>query len=115
MSGSAGGRLEGKVALVTGAASGIGLACCQRYAAEGAVVIGADLNDPLDWSEVEANAPAQSFTRLDVTDQQAQQALVDATVAEHGRVDIVVTAAGVGDAGPVHLVEEAAFEREGRR
>ena len=43
-------QLKNKVAIVTGAASGIGLACAQRYAAEGATVIGMDRNMSSDWS-----------------------------------------------------------------
>ena len=57
------GRLAGKVAWVTGAASGIGLACAQRFAAEGAVVVGFDLEEcPAgDWKPVVDAAPAASF------------------------------------------------------
>ena len=97
-------RLQGKVALVTGAASGIGLACCERFKREGASVVGVDINSP----ETDA---CDLFTQLDVTDLAAQQAVVRAAVAQFGRIDILVTAAGVGDAGPAHLVEEEAWDR----
>ena len=97
-------RLDGKVALVTGAASGIGFACCERFRREGASVVGADINT--------ADATAfDLFQQLDVTDLEAQQSLVAAAVEKFGRVDILVTAAGIGDAGPVHLVEEEAWDR----
>ena len=46
-------RLEGKVAYVTGAASGIGLACAQRFAREGAVVVGLDVQESAEWKQVE--------------------------------------------------------------
>lgn len=104
-------RLQGKVALVTGAASGIGLACCQRFAAEGAVVVGTDINACKDWATRVEQAPGSVFHQLDVTDLAAQQAAVEATVGEFGRIDILVTAAGIGDAGPAHLVEESAWDR----
>lgn len=97
-------RLAGRVAVVTGAASGIGLACAQRYAREGATVIGADL-------QVLQDASFSAFHQLDVTSGEAQRHMVANTVERFGRVDILLTAAGVGDAGPIHLVEEDAWDR----
>jgi NAD(P)-dependent dehydrogenase (short-subunit alcohol dehydrogenase family) len=104
-------RLAGKVAFVTGAASGIGFACARRFAEEGAVVVGADLKLTDDWSAIEQLAPASGFHALDVTDEDAQQAAVAAVLADHGRVDILVTAAGVAGGGPVHTLELAAWQR----
>jgi NAD(P)-dependent dehydrogenase (short-subunit alcohol dehydrogenase family) len=97
-------RLAGKVALVTGAASGIGLACARRFRDEGASVVGADLSAAGD-------DVFELFHTLDVRDLSAQQALAAAAVERFGRVDILVTAAGIADAGPAHLVEEEAWDR----
>lgn len=58
-------RLLGKVALVTGAASGIGLACAERFAEEGAVVIGGDLNESPDWERVGRSSPRSRLERLE--------------------------------------------------
>ncbi|MEY2438059.1 MAG: hypothetical protein QOF97_2895 [Acidimicrobiaceae bacterium] len=88
--------MDGRVVLVTGAASGIGQATVARLTEEGAVAIGADLVGELP---------------VDVRDEAAVSALVDAIVAEHGRIDGVVTAAGVAGGGPVHLVDQAEWER----
>ena len=92
-------QLKNKVALVTGAASGIGLACALRYAAEGAIVIGIDRNLSSDWSSVEAAASASHFHQVDVTDGAAQRAVVADTLAKFGTIDILLTAAGLGDGG----------------
>lgn len=107
------GRLEGRVAWVTGAASGIGLATAQRFAAEGATVVGFDLEAcPAEaWKVVEDAAPACGFATGDVRDEAAQRAAVDAVLAEHGRLDVVVTAAGVVGGGPVHLVGSDDWDR----
>lgn len=104
-------NLNSKVAIITGAASGIGLACARRFASEGAIVVGVDRNVSDDWPSVESSAPASRFHQLDVTDSAAQQAAVDATVREFGRIDILLTAAGVGDGGPVGMLDEATWDR----
>jgi len=105
------GRLEGRVALVTGAASGIGYACAQRFAQEGAVVVGFDRDACAEWGAVEQAAPATSYVKGDVTDESAVQGVVQAAVAEHGSLDVVVNAAGITGGGPVHLLSLEAWNR----
>ena len=105
------GRLEGRVAFVTGAASGIGLVCARRFAAERAVVVGLDLHRSPEWKEVEAAAPSASFHEADVRDEAALRAAVDATLARHARLDVLLTAAGVAGGGPVHLLDSAEWDR----
>lgn len=97
-------RLAGRVAIVTGAASGIGLACAMRYAEEGAIVFGLDLANTDAWKEVEELAPASGFAVADVRDEAAVNAAVASVVAAHGRIDVMLTAAGVAGGGPVHLL-----------
>src|SRR3954447_19564278 len=92
------GKLAGKVVLVTGAASGIGLATVRRVEAEGGIAVGADIT-------------AADERGVDVRDDAAVAALVGHVVAEHGRIDGVVTAAGVAGGGPVHLVDEVEWQR----
>ena len=103
-------RLENKVALVTGAASGIGHACVARFLGEGARVVGIDVAPPSLALEVDSEASA-SFAECDVRDEAAVRGVVAAIVAEHGRIDSVVNAAGVAGGGPVHMVEESEWRR----
>jgi NAD(P)-dependent dehydrogenase (short-subunit alcohol dehydrogenase family) len=91
--------LTGKVILVTGAASGIGLATVERVRKDGGVAIGADLS------------PSGDVHTLDVRDEAAVRALVDDIVTEHGRIDGVVNAAGVASGGPVHVVDAGEWDR----
>jgi len=104
-------RLEGRVALVTGAASGIGYACCRRYAAEGAVVIGLDVQETPTWDRVVHDAPAARFFVADVCNSSATTSAVEETVREHGRLDILVTAAGTAGGGPVHALPVEEWDR----
>lgn len=96
-------RLDGKVAIVTGASSGIGVAFAQSLAEAGAdVVLGARRVEKLaDTAKLVEAAGRRALTvATDVADPEQCQALVDAAMAEFGRVDVLVNNAGIGTAVP---------------
>ena len=96
-------RLDGKVAIVTGASSGLGVAFAKGLAEAGAdVALGARRIEKLEATKalVEAAGRRALAVRTDVTSVADCQALVEATVAEFGRVDILVNNAGIGTAVP---------------
>ncbi len=88
-------RFTGKVAFITGAASGIGRAVCERLVAEGATVVGADVNSAR-LAEVE-QALGSSFqgALLDVSKREACFAAIEQCVSDHGRLDVLGNVAGV--------------------
>lgn len=103
------GRLQGKKALVTAAAQGIGRAIADLYAAEGAQVIATDIRLPLDaaTSPDAAQLGAIEWAQLDVTDASG----VETLVAELGRVDILVNAAGYVHHGTILDCDAGAWAR----
>lgn len=90
-------RLEGKIAVVTGAASGIGLATAKRFAAEGARLVLGDRNIKGVEEVVALIGEAATAVELDVADEASCQAIVDLAVSEHGGLDILCNIAGVLD------------------
>jgi 3-hydroxybutyrate dehydrogenase len=99
-------RLEGKTAIVTGAASGIGLGIAQRFAAEGASVVMADLDragPKTAAAEVARTTGGHALgIAMDVTDEKAVDAAVAQTVQEFGGVDILCSNAGIQIIGGIH-------------
>lgn len=108
------GRLAGRVALVTGAASGIGKAIAERLAAEGAAVLVTDIQDELGEQTVAAIAQTGArvaYQRQDVVSEQDWQAAVDRCVADFGGLDILVNNAGLGDLDPIEETSLESWER----
>ena len=99
-------RFAGKVAIVTGGASGIGAATVARLASEGARVMVADMQEPAAGS-----SDAVRFQRTDVTSPAAVKALVDATIAAFGQLDILVNNAGTGAMATTPDMELGEWER----
>lgn len=105
-------RLSGKVAIVTGAASGMGKAIAELYAQEGAKVVVSDMN--LDGAKhVAENISGEAFSiQTDVTSEEALQQLFDETVKTFGQVDILVNNAGIMDGmEPVGEISNERWEK----
>jgi NAD(P)-dependent dehydrogenase (short-subunit alcohol dehydrogenase family) len=107
------GRLEGKIAFVTGGASGIGAATAERFADEGAKVAVFDLAKPADdaWQALEQHAAAALFCEVDVRDEDSIRSAVSAASQSLGAADILVNAAGVSSFGAAHLLEQDEWDR----
>ena len=113
-------RLKGRVALVTGGATGIGRATAQRFAEEGAQVIICDVNQEQGQATIGDLGSGHGFCQVNITDRNAVQKWVDDVAEEHGRIDVLVNNAGiladatlvkVKDGALVKQMPEADFDR----
>lgn len=91
-------KLQNKIAIVTGASSGIGLAIAKLYLEEGATVVFSDVNE--SGAQIVADLGEKaSFVKCDVSDPVAVENLVNGTVEKYGKLDIMVNNAGIGALG----------------
>ncbi|MFP6773287.1 MAG: glucose 1-dehydrogenase [Alphaproteobacteria bacterium] len=98
-------RLAGKVAIVTGGASGIGAETARVFAGQGATVVLCDLNDALGQAIAEEIGGAAEYRSLQVTSEDQWAALVDAVEAAHGRIDILTNIAGISGRDPAQNIQ----------
>jgi NAD(P)-dependent dehydrogenase (short-subunit alcohol dehydrogenase family) len=106
--------LDGRVAVVTGGASGLGAAFSRGLAAVGATVIIADINEELAnhvIGEIEATGGTAEFRPVDVTDVPAVNTFANDVVAAHGHVDVLVNSAGAAHRSPIEDFAEDAYDR----
>jgi len=108
------GRLDGKVAIVTGGASGIGAATLRRLAGEGASVVCADIDAAAAEAvaaRIRAGGGRATSTALDVRDRSAVDAAVAATVREFARLDVLLDCAGVSHGGGFLDLDHSEWQR----
>ena len=102
--------LEGRVAIVTGASSGLGARFALALAEAGALVVACARRVELLQSVAESHEGIDAV-RCDVTDDIQRRALVDGTLSRHGRIDILVNNAGISSGGPKQQAEVETFAR----
>lgn len=107
-------KLQGKVAVITGASSGIGEATARLFAYEGAAVVLADINDERGQTlvqEIRASGGKADYLHCDVAREPDVKALVDAAVSLHGRLDTIFNNAGFGGtSGPIAEIPVEEFD-----
>ena len=88
-------RMKDKVVLITGGAAGIGKATAERFAEEGAKVVICDVNETVGQETVKLLGEGASFYKVNVANREEVQKWVDDVVARYGRVDVIVSNAGI--------------------
>jgi NAD(P)-dependent dehydrogenase (short-subunit alcohol dehydrogenase family) len=105
-------RMKDKVTVITGAASGIGLATARRMAVEGAKVVAVDVKEAGDHVQELAQMGAEAlFVQADVSKPQGVERLVDQTLTSFGRLDVLVNNAGIGLPKKITETTEADWDR----
>jgi 3-oxoacyl-[acyl-carrier protein] reductase len=104
-----GNRLKDKVAIITGAAKGIGFSTAQRFAQEGAIAILADMNLESVKAAAAQIPNAQAYA-MNVTDRASIQAVVDQVMQKHGRIDILINNAGITQDARLVKMTEVQFD-----
>ena len=104
-------RLKDRIAIVTGAARGIGRACAERFIAEGARVIVSDIDDERGKATAQALGGNAHYLHCDVGDAAQVDELIGAAVERHGAIDILMSNAGVTASGDILEISEAEFDR----
>ncbi len=94
-----GGRLQGKVALITGSAQGMGAASARRFVEEGARVVLSDVKDALGEAEAQSLGESARYQHLDVTDIADWERAVEQTLSALGGLDVLINNAGIGVVG----------------
>jgi 3(or 17)beta-hydroxysteroid dehydrogenase len=104
-------RLAGKVAIISGAASGMGAATARLFAREGAKVVVADVLEHEGRQVAEGIGDAARFERLDVTDEANWEELIDATTARFGKLNVLVNNAGISGSAEQDFYSTEAWHR----
>ena len=106
-------RLDGKVAVITGAGSGIGRAAARMFVAEGAKVVVAEIDSTLGEASAREAGAAARFVRTDVTEEESVKQMVQQAREAFGRIDILLNCAGgsLREDAPVTEVDPSVWER----
>ena len=105
------GRLDGKVALITGGARGQGAQEAQLFASEGAAVVITDVLDDDGKQTAAAIGERATYHHHDVTREADWSSVVDAVIAEHGQLDVLVNNAGILQIAPLMMTSEEDYRR----
>jgi NAD(P)-dependent dehydrogenase (short-subunit alcohol dehydrogenase family) len=104
-------RLQGKVALITGAASGMGKSEAEIFAKEGAKVVVADVLDAEGKAVADGIGTSARYVHLDVTSEPAWEQVVATTVAQFGKLDILVNNAGISGTFDADIMSTSAWDK----
>lgn len=106
-------QLKDKIAIITGAADGIGKETARLFAEEGAVVIVFDIDEKGERivNDLSDDGHIASFEKVDVTDEDSIKKTMDAIVQKYGSIDILVANAGIVDALPIHNLSSKEWDR----